>query len=45
MKNIIDQNVCIFCQKTTVIKKCVKKNLKKLKKEREEKKIFDKNVD
>lgn len=35
MKNVIDQNVCIFCQKTTIMKKIVLKILKKkIKKER-----------
>lgn len=29
MKNVIDQNVCIFCQKTTIMKKIVLKILKK----------------
>lgn len=44
LKNVIDQNVCIFCQKTTIMKKIVLKNFeKKIKKER--KNIFKKNVD
>lgn len=35
LKNVIDQNVCIFCQKTTIMKKIVLKNFeKKIKKER-----------
>lgn len=37
MKNVIDQNVCIFCQKTTIMKKIVLKILKKKNKKKKEK--------
>lgn len=44
LKNVIDQNVCIFCQKTTIMKKIVLKNFEKKIKKRK-KKYFKKNID
>lgn len=42
MKNVIDQNVCIFCQKTTIMKKIVLKNFEKKIKKKERKNILKK---